>query len=185
MPTAKKEQMVEELRERIARSTIAVGTGYRGLTVLEMEQLRRRMRGAGIELRVVKNTLARLAAERAGKPTLAQLIEGPTALAFGYGDIMAMARAFSEYLPTAPPAFSIRAVYLEGQVLPGRELGELARLPSREVLLAQVLGQLQSPLAMLAGLLQAPVAELARLLEAMANQLPGLLEARARQLESA
>ena len=185
MPTAKKEQLVEELRERIARSTIAVGTAYRGLTVPEMDQFRRRMRGAGIELRVVKNTLARLAAEQAGKPTLAQIIEGPTALAFGYGDIMAVARAFSEYVPTAPPAFSVRAIYLDGQVLPGRELGELVRLPSKEVLLAQVVGQLQSPLATLAGLLEAPLTELARLLEAAASQLPGLLEARARQLESA
>jgi large subunit ribosomal protein L10 len=88
-------------------------------------------------------------------------------------------------VPTAPPAFSIRAVYLDGQVLPGRELGELARLPTKEVLLAQVIGQLQSPVAVLAGLLEAPVTELARLLDAMANQLPGLLEARARQLESA
>jgi len=185
MPTAKKAQMIDELQDRIARSTIAVGTGYRGLTVLEMDQLRRRMRAAGIELRVVKNTLTRLAAERAGKPTLSQLVDGPTALAFGYGDILAVARAFSEYVPTAPPAFSIRAVYLDGQVLPGRELGELARLPTKEVLLAQVIGQLQSPVAVLAGLLEAPVTELARLLDAMANQLPGLLEARARQLESA
>ena len=185
MPTAKKAQMIDELQDRITRSTIAVGTGYRGLTVLEMDQLRRRMRAAGIELRVVKNTLTRLAAERAGKPTLSQLVDGPTALAFGYGDILAVARAFSEYAPTAPPAFSIRAVYLDGQVLPGRELGELARLPTKEVLLAQVIGQLQSPVAVLAGLLEAPVTELARLLDAMANQLPGLLEARARQLESA
>jgi large subunit ribosomal protein L10 len=185
MPTPKKAQMIEELEERIARSTIAVGADYRGLTVPEMDQLRRRMRAAGVELRVVKNTLTRLAAERAGKPTLSQLVEGPTALAFGYGDILAVARAFNEYLPTAPPAFAIRAVYLDGQVLSGRELGELARLPTKEVLLAQVLGQLQSPLATLAGLLQAPVAELAHLLNAAANQLPSLLEARARQLESA
>jgi large subunit ribosomal protein L10 len=176
--------MIEELEERIARSTIAVGTDYRGLTVPEMDQLRRRMRAAGVELRVVKNTLTRLAAERAGKPTLSQLVEGPTALAFGYGDILAVARAFNEYLPTAPPAFAIRAVYLDGQVLSGRELGELARLPTKEVLLASA-RPLQSPLATLAGLLQAPVAELARLLDAAANQLPSLLEARARQLESA
>jgi ribosomal protein L10 len=89
MPTPKKERMVEELRERIARITIAVGADYRGLTVPEMVQLRRKMRSAGVELKVVKNTLTRLAAERAGRPVLNELIEGPTALAFGYGDIMA------------------------------------------------------------------------------------------------
>jgi large subunit ribosomal protein L10 len=184
MPTPKKEQMVEELRQRIARSTIAVGTDYRGLTVPEMDQLRRKMRSAGVELKVVKNTLTRLAAERAGKPILSEMIAGPTALAFGYGDIADVVRAFSEYLPTAPPSFSVRGFYLDGQILPARELAELARLPPREVLLAQVAGQLQSPLATLAALLEAPVAELARLLEAVASQFPSLLEARARQMET-
>ena len=185
MPTPKKEQMVEELRQRIARSTIAVGGDYRGLTVPEMDQLRRKMRSAGIDLKVVKNTLTRLAAERAGKPVLSELIAGPTALAFGYGDIMDVARAFGEYLPKAPATFAVRGFYLEGQILPAPELVELAKLPPREVLLAQVAGQLQSPLATLAALLEAPLAELARLLDAVASQLPSLLEARARQMETA
>jgi large subunit ribosomal protein L10 len=185
MPTPKKEQMVEELRERIARSTIAVAADYRGLTVPEMDQLRRKMRSAGIDLKVVKNTLTRLAAERAGKPALSELMAGPTALAFGYGDIADVARAFSDYLPKAPATFSVRGFHLDGRILPAPELIELAKMPPREVLLAQVAGQLQSPLATLAALLEAPLAELARLLEAMASQLPSLLEARARQLEKA
>jgi large subunit ribosomal protein L10 len=184
MPTPKKEKMVEELRQRIARATIAVSADYRGLTVPQMDQLRRRMRSAGIELKVVKNTLTRLAAERAGKPVLTELIEGPTALAFGYDDFLTVVRAFSDYLPTAPASFSIRGIYLDGQILPPRELAELVWLPSREVLLAQVAGQLQSPLATLAGLLEAPLAELAGLLQAITAQLPGLLEARAHQLEA-
>ncbi|MGQ9572956.1 MAG: 50S ribosomal protein L10 [Dehalococcoidia bacterium] len=185
MPTPKKEQMVEELRERIARSTIAVGADYRGLTVPEMDQLRRKMRGAGIELKVVKNTLTRLAAERAGKPVLEGLIEGPTALAFGYGDIIDVARAFSEYLPTAPASFAVRGFYLDGQVLPARELTELAKLPPREVLLAQVAGQLQSPLATLAALLEAPLTTFLGLIQATQQELVALLEMRARQMEAA
>jgi large subunit ribosomal protein L10 len=185
MPTPKKEQMVEELRERIARSTIAVGTDYRGLTVPEMDQLRRKMRSASIELKVVKNTLTRLAAERAGKPVLGELIEGPTALAFGYGDIMDVARAFSEYLPKAPPSFSVRGFYLEGQILPARELVELAKLPPREVFLAQVAGQLQSPLATLAALLEAPLTTFLTLMQATQQELAALLETRARQMETA
>jgi large subunit ribosomal protein L10 len=185
MPTPKKEQMVEELRERIARSTIAVGADYRGLTVPEMDQLRRKMRSASIELKVVKNTLTRLAAERAGKPVLSELIAGPTALAFGYGDIMDVARAFSEYLPKAPASFSVRGFYLEGQILPARELVELARLPSREVFLAQVAGQLQSPLATLAALLEAPLTTFLRLMQATQQELVALLETRARQMETA
>jgi large subunit ribosomal protein L10 len=185
MPTPKKEQMVEELRERIARSTIAVGANYRGLTVPEMVQLRRKMRSAGVELRVVKNTLTRLAAERAGRPVLNELIEGPTALAFGYGDIMDVARAFSEYLPKAPASFSVRGFYLEGQILPARELLELAKLPPKEVFLAQVAGQLQSPLATLAALLEAPLTTFLGLMQATQQELVALLETRVRQMETA
>ena len=185
MPTPKKEEMVEELRDRIERSTIAVGADYRGLTVPEMVQLRRKMRSAGVDFRVIKNTLARLAAERAGKPILKELIEGPTALAFGYGDIMDVARAFNEYLPTAPASFSVRGLYLDGQTLPPRELTELARLPSKEVLLAQIAGQLQSPLAILAGLLEAPLTTFMSLMQATQQELVTLVEVRARQMEAA
>jgi len=185
MPTPKKEQLVEELRERIARSTITVGADYRGLTVPEMVQLRRKMRSAGVELRVVKNTLTRLAAERAGKPVLNELLEGPTALAFGYGDIMDVARAFSEYLPKAPASFSVRGFYLEGQILPARELLELAKLPPKEVFLAQVAGQLQSPLATLAALLEAPLTTFLGLMQATQQELVALLETRVRQMETA
>jgi large subunit ribosomal protein L10 len=185
MPTPKKEQMVEELRERIARSTIAVGADYRGLTVPEMVQLRRKMRSAGVELKVVKNTLTRLAAERADKPLLHELIEGPTALAFGYGDIMDVARVFSDYLPKAPAAFSVRGFYLDGQILPARELGELAKMPPREVLLAHMAGQLQSPLATLAALLEVPLITFVGLMQTTQQGLVALLETRARQMETA
>jgi large subunit ribosomal protein L10 len=185
MPTPRKEKLVEELQDRIARSVIAVGADFRGLTVPQMVQLRRRMRAGGVDFKVVKNTLTRLAAERAGKPALSHLLEGPTALAFGYDDFMAVVRTFNEYLPTAPPSFTVRGVYLDGQVLPPNELVELARLPSREVLLAQVAGQLQSPLATLAGLLEAPLIELAGLLQATQRDLLALLETRAQQLEAA
>jgi large subunit ribosomal protein L10 len=184
MPTPKKEQMVEELRERIARSTIAVGADYRGLTVPEMVQLRRKMRSAGVELRVVKNTLTRLAAERAGRSVLNELIEGPTALAFGYGDIMEVARAFGEYLPKAPASFSVRGFYLEGQILPARELVELGKLPPKEVFLSQVAGKLQAPLVTFATLLEAPLITFLGLMQATQQELVGLLETRARQMET-
>ena len=185
MPTPRKEKLVEEIQDRISRSVIAVGTDYRGLTVPQMVQLRRRMRAAGVDFKVVKNTLTRIAAERAGKPVMSQLLEGPTALAFGYDDFMAVARAINEYVPTAPPGFAVRGIYLDGQILPPNELAELVRLPSREVFLAQIAGQLQSPLAALAGLLEAPLTELAGLLQATQQELLTLLETRAQQLEAA
>ena len=93
MPTQEKIAEVEELRERLARATIVVGTEYRGLTVKEMQTLRKTLRDAGLEVRVIKNTLFRLAAAAAGHPNVAEIAEGPTALAISYGDVIDAAKA--------------------------------------------------------------------------------------------
>lgn len=184
MPTQKKIDTVADLRDRIQRATIAIATDYRGLRVQEMDQLRRRLRAAGLELRVVKNTLLNLAAQEAGQPELMRIIEGPTALALAYADVIEAAKALTEYAQTAPPTFALRGAYLDGQVVSAADLRDLVRLPSRPVMLAQMLGQLQSPLAGLVGLLDAPLNELSLLLQNALADLPGLIEARARQLEA-
>lgn len=185
MPTQKKIQIVADLRKRLERATIAVSTEYRGLRVQEMEQIRRRLRAAGVELRVVKNTLLRLAAQEAGRPKLVQIVEGPTALALGYDDVVEAAKAIVEAAQSAPPAFALRSAFLDGQIVSQEELRELVKLPPRPVMIAQVLGHLQSPLAGLVGLLEGPLQELSLLLQSALSELPGLLEARARQLEGA
>ncbi len=183
MPTQKKIDTVADLLDRIQRATIAVGADYRGLRVKEMEEMRRRLRAGGVEVRVIKNTLLRLAAEQAGKPGLMRVVEGPTALALGYGDIVEAAKAITDYAQTAPPSFVIRGAFLDGTIVSAADLRELVRLPPRPVLLAQLMGQLQSPLAVLLGLLQAPLQELSLLLQAALGELPALIEARARQME--
>lgn len=185
MPTQKKIEAVDELKRRIGRATIAVSTDYRGLRVQEMDQLRRRMRAANLEVRVVKNSLLRLAAEQTGVPELMQVVEGPTALVFAYEDAIEAAKAISEYAQSAPPTFAIRGAFMDGRVVSADDLRELVRLPPRPVLLAQIAGQLQSPLAGLVGLLESPLRELSLLLQSALRELPGLIEARARQLESA
>jgi large subunit ribosomal protein L10 len=185
MPTQRKIETVAELSERIARSTLAVAAGYLGLTVAEMGVLRRQLREAGVELRVIKNSLFRLAAEQAGRPEVAELAEGPTAIAFAYGDIVAPARVLTDYVRTAKNAFALRRAFAEGQLLSARELDELGRLPSREVLIAQVAGALQAPLARLSYLLSASLAnQAAALLNSSLQQFQGLLGARASQLEA-
>jgi large subunit ribosomal protein L10 len=185
MPTQRKIDTVAELTERIARSTMAVATVYLGLTVAEMGALRRQLRQAGVELRVIKNSLFRLAAQQAGRPELAELAEGPTAIAFAYGDIIAPARALAEYVRTAKNAFALRRAFTDGQSLSIRDLEELARLPSREVLIAQVAGALQAPLARLYYLLSASLTNPAgTLLNSSLRDLQGLLGARATQLEA-
>jgi large subunit ribosomal protein L10 len=186
MPTQRKIETVAELSERIARSTLAVAAGYLGLTVTQMGALRKQLREAGVELRVIKNSLFRLAAEQAGRPEVAEMAEGPTAIAFAYGDIMAPARALSDYVRTARNAFTLRRAFTDGRFLSVRDLEELGRLPSREVLIGQVAGALQAPLARLSYLLSASLANpAAPLLNSSLGQLQGLLGARASQLEAA
>src|SRR3990170_340632 len=138
MPTQKKIDTVEKLRERIERCVIAIAADYRGLTVTEMSQLRRAIREAGVELRVVKNRLFLRAAEEAGRPELAALLEGPTAIVFGYDDVAAPARAVTEYMRTARNTFAVRNGALDGQILSLADVQSLATLPPKPVLIAQI-----------------------------------------------
>jgi large subunit ribosomal protein L10 len=185
MPRPEKVRAVEELKERLQRASLAISTGFTGMTVAEMNELRRRLRQAGLEFKVVKNTLLRLAAEQAGRPQVMQVVEGPTAIAFAYGDPVEAARALDEYARTAPAAFVVRGAVMDGTVLRPEDLKELVALPPRPQLLAEVAGRLQSPLAALVGLLEAPFQELSLCLQSLLGELPALIEARAQQLEQA
>jgi large subunit ribosomal protein L10 len=173
MPTEKKIQEVEELRDRLSRSTVVIGAEYRGLRVADITNLRRQLRDAGIEMHVIKNTLFHRAAEAAGKPDLSPLAEGPTALIIGYGDPVAPVKTVVEYQRTARNTFAARIAYLDGQIVPGPRLSEIATLPSKEQLIAQVAGALQSPVATLVGLLQATLQEFSGLLDARREQMEG------------
>lgn len=186
MPTQKKVETVQELADRIGRLTMAISAEYRGLTVAEMAAMRRALRDAGLEVHVVKNRLFQIAAQQAGRPEIAELAEGPTAIVFAYGDVVTPAKAVTEYARTARNAFAPRKAYLEGQTVPARELDAIAALPPKEVLLAQVAGGLLAPVARLLGVLNAATANPAgRLLNGLGWNLMGLLEARAKQLEGA
>lgn len=187
MATQKKIDLVQELRERIERCAIAIAADFRGLSVTESVQLRRAIRDAeDMELRVVKNRLFLRAAQEAGRPEMAELLDGPTAIIFGYDDITAPARTASEYMRTARNAFAVRKGVMNGQVLNAAELQELANLPPRPILVGQIVGAIQSPVARLAGLLSSLMANApGRLLNDSVYTFAGLLEARAKQLEGA
>ncbi len=185
MPTQKKMDAVADLKGRIERATLIASTEYRGLRVQEMQDLRRKLREGGIEVRVVKNSLLLLAAKQAEQEDLSQIIEGPTALAIGYGDAIEAAKALAGYAQGAPQAFALRGGYMDGRVLSAADLRDIVRIPPRPVLLAQFMGQMQSPLAGFIGLLDAPLRELSGLVNALLSELPGLVEARAKQLEGA
>jgi large subunit ribosomal protein L10 len=184
MPTQKKIDTVADLKDRIERSTLLASAEYRGLRVKEMVEMRRRLREAGIEVRVIKNTLLKLAAEEAGHADLLQIVEGPTALALTFGDAIEAAKGLAGYAQGAPSAFSLRGGYMDGTVLSAQDLRALVRIPPRPVLLAQFVGQMQSPLVGFVTLIDAPLRELSGLVQALLSELPGLIEARAAQLEA-
>jgi large subunit ribosomal protein L10 len=162
---AQKEHAVADLAERLGRMRSAVLTDYRGLTVAQLETLRSSLRGAGVDYLVVKNTLARRASEQAGLSELKGQLVGPTAIAIGYDDLSAPARLLMEYARTNRRLEMVRGV-AEGKALSVAEVRQLAELPSREVLMAQLLGVLEAPMAQLVGLLDAPVRDVIGLLDA-------------------
>ena len=172
MPTIKKQTQVEEIKERLSRCTIAVATGYQGMSAANMTDLRARLREQEIEYRVVKNTLTYLASEAAGRPQLKGIVQGPTVLAFGYDDPQDVAKALADYIRTTRSALAIRgAVMGDGLVLPTSDVTRMANLPSKPLMLATLMGQLQSPMQRLLGVLNGPLRNLDALLQARIQQI--------------
>ncbi|MGA7173354.1 MAG: 50S ribosomal protein L10 [Candidatus Dormiibacterota bacterium] len=164
-----KQQQVAELAEKLGRMRSAVLSDYRGLSVAQLEELRASLRGAGIDYLVLKNTLARRAGEQAGLSELNPQLVGPTAIAISYEDISAPARLLIEYAKANRRTEMVRGGIAEGHVLSPAEVRQLAELPSREVLIAQLLGVLEAPASQLVGLLDAPGRDLVGLLDAQAQ----------------
>jgi large subunit ribosomal protein L10 len=143
---AEKVVSVTELHEKFARAVSAVLADFRGLTVQEITVLRQQLREASLELAVVKNTLARLAVQETAFEELSPYLKGPTSITFSYRDTVAPARILSAYVKRQPK-LAMRAGLFEGEIVPAEKIAEIADLPSREVLLAQVLAAMQGPLA--------------------------------------
>ena len=163
MPTPAKIERVAELKDKLERCSIALTAGYAGISVNNMTDLRRRMREAGVEFVVVKNTLANLAADAAQVPQFRGIVEGPTAIAFGYDDPVDTARAVNEYIRATRSPLTVRgAVLTDGPTLAPAEVDRLASLPPRPQMLANLLGQIQSPIQRLLGVPERPVAESGR-----------------------
>lgn len=168
MPKTREEKtrMLEEIRERLSRSQSAVLTDYRGLTVEEISDLRRKLRDKGVEFVVVKNTLAWIAARDLGLEGLRPHLDGPTAIAFGVADPVAPAKGVLDFIDEKKK-MEVKAGVLAGKVISLEEIKSLAKLPSRTELLARVLGCLQSPLVGLASCLQAPLRGFATAVDAL------------------
>lgn len=161
--------MVHEIQERLTKVQGAVVTDYRGLNAGEMTALRKELREAGIEFKVLKNTLTILAAEKAEMNDLIPLLTGPTAFAFGYDDPVAAAKIISEFAKKNKN-LEIKGGILEGAVLDPAGVESLADLPSREVLLAMVMRAMQGPLSGMVNVLQGNIRNLVYALEAVRKQ---------------
>jgi large subunit ribosomal protein L10 len=166
---AEKAHTVETITSRLKESSTAVLADYRGMTVGQMSDLRRKLRDSGIEMMVVKNTLARRAAQAAGYGQLEAELAGPVAMIFAGEDVSAPARILNEYI-RVNRKMVIKSGLLEGQLIKAEAVVELADLPSREVLLSRLLGAMQAPLGNLASVLQAPLSQFARTLDALRSQ---------------
>jgi large subunit ribosomal protein L10 len=143
---------VEELVNRLRRAQGVVLTDFRGLTVLEMGQLRAKLREAGVEYKVVKNTLLARAAREMGIQGLDPHLEGPTGVAFGYDDPVTAARIITDFIRQMRK-METKAALVDGRTVSAQDVRALAELPPRQVLLARVVGGIQGPLAGLVGAL--------------------------------
>jgi len=160
---------VDMLTEEFRGSNAALLTEYRGLTVAQLKQLRRSL-GDRANYIVVKNTLTKIAAERAGVEGLNELLAGPSAIAFVKGDPVDAAKGLRDFAKEHP-LLVIKGGYMDGVILTAAEIGKIADLESREVLLSRLAGAMKASLTQAAGLFQAPLAQTARLLGALEAKL--------------
>jgi large subunit ribosomal protein L10 len=168
-----KEEILQGYVQRVARAQVMVWAGSRGLTVKKIQELRRQLRSSGAEAVVVKNTLMRLALERANRPVSAEWMNGPCVVTFLGGDVAAGTKALADFARSNDAMFQLRGGVVGGQLATVEQVISLITLPSREVMLARVLGGLQAPISGLVGTLAAVLRGLVNVLDARAKQLEG------------
>jgi large subunit ribosomal protein L10 len=145
---------VDEVKSKVAGTSTAVVTEYRGLTVSQISRLRRQLRTLGADYKVFKNTLVLRAISGTSVEPIGEFLQGPTAIAFVDGDVSAVAKALRDFAKESPKLI-VKGGVTDGKLLSTKDLSALADLPSRDVLLAQLAGLLASPLRTMAGLLKA------------------------------
>ena len=163
-----KAAVVEEMKEKLQSAQGAVFVGFSGLTVADVTKLRRKFREGGVEYKVIKNTLTRIAADELGYNALDAIFEGPTALAYSTEDAVAPAKILKEFIKeTKTEALTVKAGLADGQVIDVAAVAALASLPSREELLAKLVGSMQAPISGLVNVLQGNIRNMVYVLDAV------------------
>lgn len=169
--TSEKEAIVAELKERLTAAKGAVLINYRGLTVKNDTKLRRKFREAGVEYKVVKNTMTRIAAQEVGITGLEAYLEGPTAMASSTTDPVAPAKIITEFIKENKlQNIEIKGGIVEGRSIDAAGVKNLANLPSREVLLSRALGSMMAPVTGLAMVLQGTIKKVVYAIDAVRKQ---------------
>jgi large subunit ribosomal protein L10 len=169
MPTTEKQDLVVEIKARLNDAGALLLADYRGLTVKEMQELRNDLRAAGSELKVYKNSLAEIAIREMALPSLDAYLAGPTAIIFTGEDPVAPAKALTAFAKKHK-ALELKGGLVENQVVDAEGVKAIATLPSREELIAKLLGTMLNPIIGFARVLNGPTEAFARTVQAVADQ---------------
>lgn len=168
MPAAEKVEAVKQLAERFERATSVVVADYRGLNVEQINRLRKQMREASVECKIAKNRLVKLAVQASGYDALDDVLQGPSALAFGYDDVVTPAKVIAKF-GKDNEFLKIKGGWLDRRSMTVQTIEDLARMPSREELLGRLVGSLNSPVTKLAMGLKQTVSKIAYALQAVSE----------------
>lgn len=149
-----KEAKVAEIKEKLEKANSVVLSKYQGLTFEEDTILRKNLREAGVEYKVYKNTLVTLAAKELGLEGIVEYLEGPVAIAFGYEDVTVAARVLNDFAKDHKK-LELKAGIVEGEIYDTNKIKQLATIPSKEVLIAKLLGSIKSPISSFARVINA------------------------------
>jgi large subunit ribosomal protein L10 len=164
-----KKETIDELHEKFARAKAAVITGYSGINVEQITELRSKLRKSQVEYRVVKNTLARRAVEGTSLEPLKDHFVGPVGIALGFDDVIAPAKVLFEF-NKKQEKLQLKIGVLDGKLLQQADIKALATLPSLNVLRGKIVGLLQAPASRIVGVLVAPGGQIARVMKAKADK---------------
>ena len=165
MPTDRGRKLVSEMRDVLLSSPLVIAAEYRGVDVGQMTGLREELRNNGARFRIIKNTFARIAADEAGKPELKEVMNGPIGFVVSDGDPAGAAKALVKYSGDNGLPVKIVGGMLDSEILTADRIETLAKLPSREELIAKMLGSMNSPISGLVTVMSGPVRALATVLQ--------------------
>jgi large subunit ribosomal protein L10 len=170
MDRTQKETFVSDLRDRLQKAPVVYLTDFTGLDVKSITDLRRSLKDSGAEYVVVKNRLAKLAFEGTELPDISADLVGPTGMVLGYDDVVAPAKALTDFAKAHDKKPAFKLGILENAVLQPEQIDRLANLPSKEQLLSMLAGALEAPMAMLATAMEGKLQEMAGLLDALKEE---------------